>query len=185
MRIFRYVIVAALMLGLSGVARAFTFQVLDPSGSQDSFPTINIGGPNPFTFYDCEVVSGSGCFGFVNNTSSYISSFQATIVVDGTIGSDPSCPTTSSGAYTSAFSVVDTCSVTGNTINVALSGAPGIAPGALIWIVETGIPDSEFDPGAGNFTVGTTPEPSSIWMALTGLGSLGYVVRRRRGSVTS
>src|SRR5581483_4067501 len=33
MKIFRYVMMAALLFALTGVARAFTFQVLDPSGS--------------------------------------------------------------------------------------------------------------------------------------------------------
>lgn len=180
MKIFRYLATALLMLGLTGAARAFTFQVLDPSGSQGSFPSVDIGGPNPFSFYDCtSVVTGDGCFGFVNNTNSYITSFSATITADVPI-TNPSCPTTSQGANNSAFSVVDTCSVLGDTITVALSGSPGIAPGTLIWIVEDGIPDADFAANAGNFSVTAAPEPSSIWMLLTGTGAFGYVVRRRR-----
>jgi hypothetical protein len=186
MKILRYVLMAALVLGISGVANAFQFSVLDPSGPQPTFPPLNVNGPNPFTFYDCEVVSGDGCFGFVNNTSFFITSFQATITFTGSISDpDPECPTTGQGPlYPSAFSIVDTCSLSGNTINVALSGTPGIAPGTLIWIVETGIPDDQFPENAGNFTVtaAPTPEPSSIWMALTGISSLGYAVRRRRKS---
>ena len=184
MKILRYVLMAILILGVSGVARAFTFEVLDPSGPQPSFPPLNVNGPNPFTFYDCEVVSGDGCFGFVNNTNSYISSFQASITFTGTIPIDEQtaiCPTAGQGPnYPSAFSVVDTCSLTGNTIDVALSGTPGIAPGTLIWIVETGIPDEQFPDNAGNFTVVATPEPSSIWLALSGTGAFAYVLRRRR-----
>jgi len=182
MKIFRYLMMAVLTLGISGAAHAFQFTVLDPSGSQPTFPALNVNGPNPFTFYDCEVVSGDGCFGFVNNTNSYVTAFQATITFTGSISDPtPDCPTTGQGPlYPSAFSIVDTCSLSGNTINVALSGTPGIAPGTLIWIVETGIPDDQFPEDAGTFTVTLAPEPSSIWMALTGISSLGYAVRRRR-----
>jgi hypothetical protein len=173
---------AVLVLGLSGVARAFTFQVLDPSGPQGSFPSVNISGPNPFSFYDCtSVVTGDGCFGFVNNTTLDITSFTATITADVPI-TNASCPTTGQAGNPNAFSVVDTCSASGDTITVALSGSPGILPGTLIWIVETGLPDSDFGPDAGTFSVtaAATPEPGSIWMLLSGTGALGYVVRRRR-----
>lgn len=193
MKIFRYVMMmAALLLGVSGVARAFTFQVLDPSGSQGSAPNVVPGSSVTFSFYSCPafISNEDGCFDAVNFSAVPLTSFSATIqTIDPLTVADPSdptanCPTayTPVGAstLTNAFPDVDTCTGSGHTINIALSGSPGILPGHTLWIVEKGIDPSEFTSTAGTFTVGPVPEPSSIWMALTGTGVFGYLVRRRR-----
>lgn len=191
MKIFRCVMMAALMLGLSGVARAFTFQVLDPTGMQPGgAPFIFPGTSVTFSFYDCpSFIVGDGCFAAVNDSPDVITSFQATITSSDPITSAADCPTSytpSSGSTLfNAFSDVDTCAVSGNTIDVVLGGTPGIQPGSTLWIVETGIPDANFDPGAGTFSIGAAPEPSSLWMALTAMASIGYAVRRRLGALTA
>lgn len=187
MKIFRYVMMmAALLLGVSGVARAFTFQVLDPTGSEGSLPPINLNGPNPFSFYTCNVFPAEdGCFGAYNNSPDTITSFSATIT-------DPNptnpiapldCPTAGADGQNSAFTNAPICTLVGNTITVSFSGGPGVGPGHTIWIVESGEPASDFPADAGTFTVTSVPpvpEPSSIWMALSGTGVFGYLVRRRR-----
>ncbi len=192
MKMFRYVVMAALLLGLSGVARAFTFQVLDPSGAQGSAPNVGPGSSVTFGFYSCPafISNEDGCFDAVNVSPDVLTSFTATIqTIDPLTIADPkdpsaNCPTSytpvGASTLTNAFSDVDTCTGSGKTITIALSGTPGVAPGHTLWIVESGIDPSEFTATAGTFTVGMTPEPSSIWMALSGTGALGYLVRRRR-----
>jgi hypothetical protein len=184
MKILRYVVLSVLALGLTGVANATNFRLLDPTGSQGNFPAINPTGSNPFSFYDCTFITGDGCFGAVNDTAFNITSFSATITANVPISS-LDCPTDAFSGLNSAFTDAPICTFSGDTMTVVFSGGPGVAPGSTIWITEDDIPDSDFDPGAGSFTVTTaaaTPEPSSIWMALTGMGSLGYLLRRRRGS---
>lgn len=192
MKTLRYAMLAVLMLAISGVAQAFTFQVLDPSGAQPGAPFVTPGSSTAFSFYDCPagLISGDGCFAAVNSSPFVLTSFQATIASSDPITSAAVCPTSytppaGGTGLVNAFSDVDTCTVSGNTITVVLGGSPGIQPGSTLWIVETGIPDTAFDPDAGSFSVGATPEPGSIWMALTAMGSLGYVVRRRTGAAKS
>lgn len=192
MKIFRYVMMAALLLGVSGVARAFTFQVLDPPGPQGLAPNIGPGSTVTFGFYSCPaaISNEDGCFDAVNVSSETLTSFTATIQTNDplstadTSGTGAECPTSytpeGGNKLTNAFSTVVTCTGSGNTINITLSGTPGIAPLSTLWIVETGIDPSEFTANAGTFTVGPVPEPSSIWMALSGTGVFGYLVRRRR-----
>jgi hypothetical protein len=179
MKMFRYFVLAVLVLGLSGAAHAVSFRLLDPSGTQPTFPGIDVTGTNPFSFYDCVVVSADGCWGAVNNTSATITSFSATITADVPLTS-LDCPTDDTLGLPSAFTDAPVCNFAGDTMTVVFSGGPGVLKGSTIWIVETGLPDTDFEPDAGSFTVTTAPEPNSIWMALTSLGPLGYVVRRRR-----
>lgn len=188
MKIFRYAMMAVLIAGLSGLARASTFQVLDPTGSQPDAPVIHVGdlgNPISFSFYDCTAFNGSGCFTATNGTPNYLSTFSATITFTGAPPADFGCPTTGVGTLDDAFPRIETCNlstdaITGiSTITVDFSGGD-VAPGHSIWIVENGISDAAFAPDAGTFTVtAATPEPGSIWLALTGMSSLGYVARRR------
>lgn len=184
MKILRFMTMAVLILGLTGVARAVTFQVLDPSGSQGNLPAINLTGPNTFSFYSpcTPFPTEDGCFGAFNNSPYTITSFSATITDPNPTNPLTSldCPTTAVGSTSSAFTNAPVCDLVGNTMIVTFSGGPGVGPGNTIWITETGEPGSDFPADAGTFTVTIAPEPSSIWMALTGMGSLGYVVRRRR-----
>lgn len=181
MKILRYVVLAILALGLSGVANATNIRVLDPSGDQGSLPAIDPSGPNPLTFFDCTFISGEGCFGAANLTPFNITSISFTISTIDTTITSLDCPTDTFSGLPTAFTNAPVCSFSGDTMTVTFSGGPGVTPGNNIFITEDDIPSSDFAPDAGSFTVTTSaPEPNSIWMALTGIGSLGYVVRRRR-----
>ena len=180
MKILRYAMMAVLILAISGVAHAFQFTVLDPPGGQDSFPFVVPGSTFQFSFFDCpSFITADGCFAVLNNSPDVLTTFTATFTATVPI-TNPDCPNISQGALNSAFSTPLVCTSSGDTMTVALTGGPGIQPNATFWLIETGLPDSDFLENAGTATVNTTPEPSSIWMALTGITSLGYVVRRRR-----
>lgn len=181
MKIFRYVFLAVLMVGVSGIARATTIQILDPSGPQGSFPAIDVNGPNPFSFFECGAPTGDGCFGFVNDTKFTITSLTATITSLVTLPPGITCDTTSSqGTLNPAFTTVNACASTDTTLSFSFSGGDGVAPGHTLFIIEDGVTNlDDFAPNAGTATVTVSPEPSSIWLALTGMSSLGYVVRRR------
>lgn len=199
MKITRCLTMATVLLGLTGVARAITFHVLDPTGFPPGGNITQFGAPVDFSFYSegCPTEPGSGvegCFDAVNDTGSVITSFSATITSNTALPTDPTtgqleldCPTDTYAGLTS-FSVNITCSIapsvsgTGDTITVSFAGG-GIQPYSALWIIEEGAPAEDFDTDAGSFTVGTTPEPSSLWMALTALVPLGYGLRRRRGAV--
>lgn len=200
MKITRFLTVALMLTGLTGVARAITFHVLDPTGYQPGAPNVTqLGVPYPFTFFDDYNPStntfncpngASGCFDAVNNTGSVITSFSATFSTNtpllATDLANIDCPTDVYGGLVS-FSNNITCSVSPGTssdsFTVAFDGG-GVLPFSSFWIVEDGIPASDFNDPAGTFTVGTsmTPEPDSLWLALTGLAPLGYALRRRRTS---
>jgi len=180
MKILRYAMMAVLILGISGVAHAFQFTVLDPSGGQTSFPFVTPGVPFQFSFFDCPAfITGDGCFAAFNNTPDVLTNFTATFTATTAI-TNPDCPNIGQGSLFSAFSITNNCSSSGNTMTVTLTGSPGIQPNSTFWLVESGLPDSDFLDNAGTATVGVTPEPGSIWMALTGITSLGYAVRRRK-----
>ena len=192
MKITRFLTLAIALLGLSGISRAVTFRVLDPPGPQSVFNAANVGGPNaiPGFYQQCFTFTAAnpgGCYGVINTTTSVLTSFEGTI--DSPISlpdSDDSssiCPTDGQGSLSNSFSVVG-CSISNNVITVDLSGAPGIQGLSFFYLVETGIPAADFLSGNtyGSFTVtaAATPEPASLWMALTGLAPLGYALRRRR-----
>ena len=180
MKILRYVVMAVLILGMSGVANAFQFSVLDPSGGQTSFPLVTPGSTFQFSFFDCPAnITGDGCFAVFNNSPDILTSFTATFEATTAITS-PDCPNVGQGSLFSAFSITNDCSSSGDTMTVDLTGSPGIQPFSTFWLVESGLPDTDFVENAGTATVNTTPEPSSIWLALTGMSSLGYALRRRR-----
>jgi hypothetical protein len=184
MKIFRFVVAAVVMLGLSGLAGATTVRVLDPNSPQASSPNIySLDTPIDFSFYTCPsfISNGSdpmGCFSAVNYTGSVITDFTATITAKTSIPGGLSCPTGGDYGLAAGFSDA-TCSASGDTMTFDFSGGD-IGLGSTIWIVEDGMKDSDFKKDAGTFSVAATPEPSSIWFALTGMSSLGYVVRRRR-----
>lgn len=190
MKVLRYLVAACFVLGLTGVASAFQFKVLDPSVSQTTFPAVNVGGANPITFFSCAGtgITGDGCFGLgYAGEDGTLTSFQGTInspiALPDSTDSSSICPSGGQGTFTDAFSVVN-CSISNNVITIDLSGAPGITGPALFFLVEDGVPAGDFLDGQtyGSFTVSTTPEPSSLLLALSSLGPLGYAIRRRRKS---
>jgi hypothetical protein len=185
MKILRYVVMAALILGISGVANAFQFSVLDP---QDPNPYPVLPGV-PFSvqfFADCPSVLGgpeSGCFFAINNSSTVTLTSLQLVFPDngpgGTDGQNVFCVTTSSASLFAQSN----CSLANGVYTLDLYGGTGIAPGQEFALVEDCDINGDCVPPA-NFPVGNavanTPEPNSIWMALSGMGSLGYLLRRRR-----
>lgn len=180
MKIFRFALLAVLMLGVSAIARATVINILDPSGDQKNAPIVKDLGTVDFSFYACPTLSSSptvGCYVFVNGTGDVITSLTATINSKSSVPSDVSCPTGGAFNLSGAFDAA-TCNASGDTLTFDFSGG-GVANGNTVWIVEDGIDPSKFAKDAGTFTIASTPEPNSIWLALTGMSSLGYVVRRR------
>lgn len=171
---------AILTLGISGIAHAagagFSWNLQDPAGS--SFVQVVPGVPFTFSFADCNVVLAgityTGCANGQNVSTETLTSFEFSF--DNTAGGlgTPSCVSDSFAAIT--------CNLVGNEYEIAYVCIPGtdcgVGPGKLFNVYENALPGSQFPDvtGVANFT----PEPSSIWLALSGMGSLGYLVRRRR-----
>jgi hypothetical protein len=186
MKIIRYVLMAVSILGISGIANAspagFSWNLQDPVGS--SFVQVEPGVPFAFSFETCDVKEGgvpyTGCANGQNIGTETLTSFEFTFENTTALGgATPAC-------VSDSFAVL-TCSLVGDeyvfAFNCPSNPAPGtptcgIAPNGLFNIYENALPGSQFPDvyGVANFT----PEPSSIWLALSGVGSLGYLVRRRR-----
>ncbi|HEY1578947.1 MAG TPA: PEP-CTERM sorting domain-containing protein [Terracidiphilus sp.] len=181
MKILRYLLMASMTLGISGVAHGFSWNLQDPTGS--SFVQVLPGVPFAFSFADCNVVEGNitytGCANGQNiSTTETLTSFDFTFANTAALGgASPDC-------VSDSFAVL-TCSLSPDNSEYVLSFdcAPnttcGIAPGGLFNLYENAVPGSQF-PDVNGLAAGNTPEPSSIWLALSGMGSLGYLVRRRR-----
>lgn len=191
MKITRFLTIAMVLLGLTGVARAITFRVLDPSGSQPFAPNVTqFGVPLPFSFYSDDCPGGAeGCFDAVNHTGTVITSFSATFVTNTLLPQSDldsiDCPTGPFGglaSFSNNITCLGTASATNDSFTVTFDGG-GVQPFSSFWIVEEGIPASDFNDPAGTFTVGgAVPEPGSLWMLLTGLAPFGYALRRRGGA---
>jgi hypothetical protein len=181
MKILRYAVMAVFILGIGGIAHAapvgFSWNLQDPAGS--SFVQVLPGVPFAFSFADCNVVLGSitytGCANGQNiSPTETLTSFEFSF--DNTAGGlgTPSC-------VSDSFATI-TCNLIGNEYEIAYVCVPGtdcgVAPGKLFNVYENALPGSQFP--VVNGVANATPEPSSIWLALSGMGSLGYLVRRRR-----
>lgn len=190
-------IAAAFIFGLTGVAKAdlpdFQFKVLDPVPPPG---TVNVDGSAPFAVefqnQNCPA-SATGCF-FGYNTSKQTFTFLQVTFVNSVDTSEPlnffdylnsqpaSCIT--SPAYPAdpqgSLFAGASCGLTqdGSEYVLQLFGGNGINPGETFVLAEYGPDPSAF--GVGTATVGSTPEPASIWLALSGAGALAYAIRRRR-----
>jgi hypothetical protein len=180
MKILRCVMMAVLILAVSNAAHAFSWTLQDPTSTDSPFFVAHPGVPFSFGFADCDIwfqgTQYTGCavgfndsdqtltnigFGFDNNSA--LDGASADCTSDAF--SDISCGPPSNGVYSLNFE--DACGTT----------SCGIEPYHFFVILENGASGSDFPDVAG---VANVPEPSSILMALTGMGSLGYFVRRRR-----
>jgi len=188
---------AALIVSFPCMARAdlpdFQFKVLDPVPPSRPFL---VDGSTPFAvqFLPCpQSVNATGCFYAYNNSKLTFTSIDVTFT-NSTDPSDPqnftdflnsqpaTCVTTPgfpTDPQGSLFSSAN-CGLSqdGMEYFLELSGGSGITPGETFILTETG-PDPEAF-GVGTAVLGTAPEPSSIWMALSASGGLGYLLRRRR-----
>lgn len=200
MTILRFLSAAVVMTAMCGVARAdqndFQFKVLDPAPPAGTSITF-VDGSAPFAvqFGACPSdITANGCF-FGYNESNQTFTFLDVDFTNSTSSSNPTdffdylngqpanCVTTpaysSSNPQGSLFANAS-CGLSsdGSVYSLDLSGGNGISPGMTFILAETGADPSAF--GVGTAVVGTTPEPGSIWLALSGAGSLGYLLRRRR-----
>ena len=185
MKIFRYVVMAILIVGMSGVAHAFSWNLQDPDLT--SFPTALPGVPFAFDFASCNRtlppgpggVDYLGCANVGNGSATeYLTSFQFTFENTPALnGTDLDCVSDSFATITCGLNADKTAYVISYICDPS-NPTCGIAPGASATILESFVDGPAFPDvtGVANFT----PEPSSIWLALSGMGSLGYLVRRRR-----
>jgi len=190
MKILRYLIAAVLVLGVSGIAHAFTFGGLDPQ-DPNPFP-VTPGQPFTIQFYaDCpSVLSGdpdnndpnAGCFFLINNsTTQTITSLQVTFPDNGPGGTD------GQNVYCIASTLFteSNCSLSNGvyTVDLYQGTGTGVTPGEQFVLIENCdangdcVPPADFPEAT---VIANAPEPSSIWMGLSSLGSLGYLLRRRR-----
>jgi hypothetical protein len=189
MKNLRYVMLAVLILGISGIAHAFQFSVLDPQ-DPNPFP-VEAGVPFTVQFFnDCPHVLGgpsSGCFFAINDSDTEtITSLVLTFADNGPGGTDGQTPFCVTSGPLSLFGSAQ-CGLDDGLYTLYLSGGKGIAPGEQFSLVEDC--DQEGDCVLPEdfpivTAIANAPEPNSIWMALSGIGSLGYFVRRRRRGTT-
>ncbi len=186
MKIFRYVMMAVLTLGASGVAHAFATTVLDPSTADSPFFVIEPGVSFSFGFADCNItvdnVNYTGCALGFNDSDKTITTFDLGFDNAPILGGAPV------DCSSNAFSDIS-CGLNEDQTAYVLtfedgcgSDSCGILPFHFVVLLENGAPGDEFPDVAG--VANPTPEPSSIWLALSGVGSLGYLVRRRRKSLS-
>ncbi|HEX5284434.1 MAG TPA: PEP-CTERM sorting domain-containing protein [Bryocella sp.] len=193
MKIFRYAMMGVLMLGVSGAARAFTFQVLDPGNAP--FP-VEPGTPFAAQFGDCNAVDvpagqpattpQTQCFYAENNSINppiTITSLEM-VIIDGpaTAGQPADCDVSSPKSLFTG----ESCGFSGGVYTLDLTGG-NITSGTNFVLVIDCDSSGNCPQGLIDATVNTngpvpasTPEPSSLWMALSGTGALGYILRRRR-----
>jgi hypothetical protein len=184
MKILRYLMVAILIVGMSGVARAsgFSWNLQDPTSTDFPFFVLVPGQTSfSFGFANCDLplngVVYTGCAVGLNLTGQTLTTigfnFANANGLDGAPAdctsdafSDISCGPPSNDVYSLTFN--DDCG----------SKTCGIPDDHFFVILENGLPGGDFPDVAG--VANPTPELSSIWLALSGMGSLGYLVRRRR-----
>lgn len=175
MKFLRYFIMGVLLIGITGIASATKFQILDPPSGDSPFFVVQPGTPFSFGFADCDVTLDgqqyTGCALGFNDSDKAITNL--TLSFADTV-SAPDCSSNafsdcgfveSGGVYVLTFQ--DGCG----------SDSCGIAPYSFIVVLEDGVPGSDFPDVAG---IANTPEPSSLLLALSSMGPLGYLVRRRR-----
>ena len=188
MKTLRYLMMAVLTLSMSGIAQAsgFSWNLQDPPPPPLSgfIPITQIGVPILFDFEDCSFMGGGitykGCAEFQNQTSDTLTSFQFSFENTPALGgATPNC-------LSDSFAVV-TCGLVGSEYEISFNCTPGtacgIVPDGVFNVYEDALPGSQF-PDVTVIPNAATPEPSSIWLALSGMGSLGYLVRRRRRAST-
>lgn len=182
MKILRYLMMAILVVGMSGVAHAagFSWNLQDPPTSDSPFFQVLPGVPFSFGFASCSEVEGgityTGCATGQNVSDVYLTSFQFSF--ENSLGSaTPTCLSEGFTALACGLSTDGTEYVLSFAADCVPGKPCGIAPGSFFQVFENATDGPDFPDVAG---VANAPEPSSIWLALSGMGSLGYLVRRRR-----
>jgi len=176
MKIFRFLVMAALLVGISGIAKAdstdFVFGVLDPP-SGPGYAVVQPGVPFELQFVSCPFfIPYQGCFLGVNDSNQYLTSLDFTFPNNSSLHGQ-TCSTVGT------FFTDATCSfdATDDVYTIDFSGGTGIPPYVPFLVVENGVDPSDFPIGTA---IANGPEPGSIWLLLSGTGAIGYAVRRRR-----
>ena len=182
MKILRYLMLSVLLLGVSNIAHAFSWTLQDPPSTDSPFFTLSPGQQSfSFGFATCDVPFNghvyTGCAVGFNDTG------QTLTTINFTFGNAPGLDAAqcSSDAFSASTTTCDSSSSEGYFLSFnddCGSKTCGIPDDNFFVILEDGLPGGEFPDVAG--VANPTPEPSSIWMVLSGMGSLGYLVRRRR-----
>ena len=191
MRLMRFLLIVAILSGLSSPLKADDFRmvVLDPPPS--SFPTYPIfSSPFSFTFAPCvagQLPTGTlgtydGCFSGVNRTGLDWTSLTLSFV-DNTALSN---------------AAPANCSLDGGGLDIFSAPGPGacdlkdglytliFTDGLLLnneyfVIAEQGVDPADFPEIEATFTTSNAiPEPESIWLLSTGFAFAGSLVTRRR-----
>ena len=181
MKILRYVVIAVLAFAISNVAHAFSWTLQDPPDTDSPFFVIHPGQPVSFGFADCHVwfndTLWTGCAVGFNDSNQTLTNISFTFDNNDALGGNPaectsdafsdiSCGPPTDGVYSLDFE--DACG----------SNSCGVDPYHFIVLLENGAPGSDFPDVAT--VANATPEPGSLWLALSSIGPLGYLVRRRR-----
>lgn len=182
MKILRYALMTVLILGVSSAAHAFSWNLQDPQSTDSPFFVLQPGQTAfSFSFITCSIplngVVYTGCAVGFNDTGKTLTTIDFNFANANGLNGDPAectsdafsditCGAPSNNVYSLSF--IDACG----------SKTCGIPDDNFFVILENGLPGGNFPDVAG--VANPTPEPASIWMALSGLGSLGYLVRRRR-----
>lgn len=174
MKILRYLVVAVLFFGVHNVAaHAFATTILDPVDIP-GFAVVDPGVPFDITYVPCFFNLSEGCFlGFNESWTQTLTTLDITFPATPALGTDePTC-----NIVGSLFGAAD-CQLIGDQFILDFAGGTGIAPRTLFFVIEDGVCPSDFPTGSA---VGDpTPEPGSIWLALSFILPLAYIVRRRR-----
>jgi PEP-CTERM motif len=172
MKILRFLAMAALLIAGNGIAKAYVIGVLDPL-SGPGFAVVVPGETFPLTFVnDCKLfdINAQGCFFGFNASDEPLTTLNLTI--PGIQGQTADCQTVGT-----LFGDAN-CSETDDVYTLDFFGGQGIGACTYFIIYENGVSANDFP--AGTAVADPTPEPSSIWLTLSGTGALGYFVRRRR-----
>jgi hypothetical protein len=184
MKILRYLMMAILIVGMSGSARAagFSWNLQDPTSTDSPFFVLSPGQTSfSFGFANCYVPFDghvyTGCAVGFNNTGVTLTTIGFNFAnADGLDGAPANC---SSDAFSDIACGPPSNDVYSLTFNDDCgSKTCGVPDDHFFVILEDALPGGDFPDVAG--VANPTPEPSSIWMVLSGMGSLGYLVRRRR-----
>ena len=195
MKIFRYLLLAVLFLGCRAIAHAYAVVINDPTTSTLTPFNVMPGVPFSFDFTTCNVtVDGIPMMGCAEGKNdSKVTLTNIILTYESTLGGTPVC---TSNAFDKT-----TCGLTNEGTEFELSFVDhppsdangcdgdadhddlgcGVPPGHFFYIYESQTAGSAFPSVDG---IANTPEPSSIWLALSGLGSAGYLIRRRRKNLT-
>lgn len=179
MKLLRYLVIAVLALGISA-AHAFTITLQDPSSTD--LPFFLIQPDQPFSFGFADFPGGSFTYDGVtylgwavgfNDSNQTITNIDLGFEYSSVLGA-PANPTCTSDAFDQINCVYDAAD---NGYDLSFVDPGGIAPYHFVVILENAVDGSEFPDVNG---IANVPEPSSILLALSGLSSAGYLVRRRR-----